>query len=80
MKVVEILKLGWNFLELLQKSSVKMDDLRYVALYDEYKKIVGNGGKSTYAAVVLSQKYGISERKVYYVIKKLDAECAKIVQ
>lgn len=80
MKVIEILKLGWNFLDLLQKSCVRLSDLQFVSLYDEYKCIVSRGGKSTYAAAYLSKKYGISERKVYYIIKKFDEECAKTVQ
>ena len=75
MKVVEILKLGSNFLELLQKSCIRTGDVRYIGLYDEYARIVGSGGKSSYAATMLAEKYGISERQVYYIVKKLGSEC-----
>lgn len=75
MKVIEILKLGRTFLDLLHESCVKMDDLKYVPLYDEYCRIVKNGGKTTYAVAYLSEKYNISERKVYYIVKKFGSDC-----
>lgn len=75
MKVIEILKLGRIFLDLLQKSCVRMDDLRFVAMYDEYCGIVGKGGKTSYAVAYLSEKYHVSERKVYYLIRKFGADC-----
>lgn len=75
MKVIEIMKLGRIFLELLQESCIKIDDLRFVSLYDEYSDIVNNGGKTSYAVAMLSDKYKISERKVYYIIKKFSKDC-----
>ena len=75
MKVVEILKLGKKFLEVLQDSCIKMEDLRYIGLYEEFMDIVSAGGKATYAVAMLSEKYQISERKVYYLIKKLGKDC-----
>ena len=75
MKVVEILKIGQNLLELLQKSRIKVDDVRFIGLYDEYLELIRQGNKKSYAVLVLSQKYNISERQVYYIIKKLSADC-----
>lgn len=75
MKVVEIMKLGKNFLELLQKSCVRVDDLQFVDLYDEYVAMTEGGEKSTYAVSLLSERYSISERQVYYLVKKLGADC-----
>lgn len=75
MKVIEILKLSRNFLETLQKSCIKVEDCKYIDLYDEYNRILESGCKATYAVAVLSEVYGISERKVYYIIKKLKADC-----
>ena len=52
-----------------------MSDVRFIALYDEYRDIVGKGGKATYAATLLAEKYGISERQVFYIIKKFGMDC-----
>ena len=75
MKVWEIVKLGGNLLELLQKSCMSMDDCRYIGLYEEYKKLIVEGAKKSRAAVYLAKKYCISERRVYYLLKKFDKDC-----
>ena len=75
MKNIEILKIGRNILDLLQQSCIRMDDVRYISLYDEYSSIMKKGVKKSYAVALLSEKYGISERKVYYLLKKFNADC-----
>ena len=75
MKVIEILKLSEKIIDLLQNSCVKMSDVRYIALYDEYREIVSRGGKKTYAVAKLSNKYKISERQVFYIIKRFSKDC-----
>lgn len=78
MKVIEILLLGRNFLDLLHESCIKIGDVRYIDMYGEYRKIMSRGEKKTYAVAFLSEKYGISERKVFYLIKEFEKDC-KIV-
>lgn len=75
MKVVEILRLGRIFLEVLHDSCINIEDVRFLPLYDEYIGIIRKGGKVTYAVALLSEKYGISERKVYYILKRFGADC-----
>ena len=75
MKVVELIKIDQLVLSKLQECCIKIGDIRYVALYEEYLKIVSNGEKVTYAVAILADKYGISERKVYYLIKKFSEDC-----
>lgn len=75
MKVIELLKIDQKVLELLQESCISTSDVRYVSLYEEYMDIVSCGGKKAYAVALLSERYGISERKVYYLIKKLSKDC-----
>ena len=75
MKVIEIMKLGRNFLEMLQKSCIKIDDLKYIEMYDEYERMVAFGEKISYAATTLAKKYKISERQFYYIIKRFSDDC-----
>ena len=75
MKVVEILKLGRIWLEMLQESCIKVEDVRFIAMYDEFCALVGDGNKKSYAVTFLSEKYGISERQVYYILKRLSSDC-----
>ena len=75
MKVVEILKLGEKILEALHGSCIKLSDFQYIGLYEEYQQILSNGGKKTYAITYLSEKYRISERQTYYLVKKFSSDC-----
>lgn len=75
MKVIEILKLGRNFLEMLQKSCIKLNDLKYIEMYEEYEKMVALGEKISYAATILAKKYEISERQFYYLIRRFEKDC-----
>lgn len=75
MKVIEILKVSKKIVETLQNSCIRVSDVRYVALYEEYEAMVARGEKKSYAVAHLAEKYGISERKVFYVIKKFGADC-----
>lgn len=71
MKVVELLKISKNFLETLHNACIKMKDVRFVSMYEEYTKMVDEKHKITYISAVLSKKYGISERQFFYLIKRL---------
>ena len=52
----------------------KQDDLRYIDLYSEYETMKGQGEKTTYT-VAFAQKYSVSERKVYDIIKRFGKHC-----
>jgi len=75
MKAIEIMKISKKVLELLQECCIRIDDVRYVGIYDEFSRIVESGAKVTYAVAFLSEKYGISERKVYYLLRKFSRDC-----
>jgi len=78
MKVVEILKLGRNWLELLQDSCIKVTDVRFLDMYEEYLSMTDEGLKMSYISACLSEKFRISERQFFYLIKRLSQDC-KIV-
>ena len=73
MKVVEILELAEKTLKMLQESCIKVEDVRFLPLYRDYADMCNK--KKTYVVRYLSEKYKISERKVYYLIKKLSKDC-----
>ena len=73
MKVWEILELSQKSIELLQNLCIKVDDVKYLPLYKEYKAM--KGCKKSWAVSALAERYGISERKVYYLIRKLSQDC-----
>ena len=75
MIIYELLELSEKPLKLLQDACISVKDVKYISLYREFKSEVRKGIKVSYMAYHLSKKYGISERKVYYIIKKFSKDC-----
>lgn len=71
----EILSFNKELLRRLSCIGVKTDDFRYVDLFEDYSRMRKAGNKTTYIVAVLSDKYAVSERKVYNVIRHLSEDC-----
>lgn len=69
MTLFEILNFNKEILLKLQSLGVRIEDCRYIELYDDYARMCKDGEKVTYIVSVLATKYGICERKVYAIIK-----------
>ena len=75
MTIYEILSFHRELLRRLCSIGIKPDDYRFVGLYEDYIHMKQDGEKTTYIVAVLADRYGICERKVYNVIRRLSAEC-----
>ena len=75
MKVIEVLNLNKELLKKFQQVGIRLDDVQYVDLYDEYKNMLANGDKVSYIIATLADKYEVSERKVYDLIRRFKADC-----
>ena len=75
MKVIEVMKISRSIIETLQNSCIKVEDIRYVPMYDEYQRMVKAGCKKSYVIATLVDVFHISERQVYYVVKKFSQDC-----
>lgn len=75
MKIYEVLNFHRELLRRLYNSGVRLEDACYVDLYDDYSRRLAAGEKVSYIVVVLSEKYAISERKVYSLIKRFQLDC-----
>ena len=75
MKVIEILKLNRELLNICRTAGIRLDDVRYIELYNDYSRLLAEGEKITYIVAALSDKYGVCERTVYDLIRRLKAEC-----
>jgi hypothetical protein len=73
MKVIEILNFNRELLTRLLESG--LEDVRYVNLYTDYFHLLRAGEKMTYIVAILAERYGISERKVYGLIKRFQSDC-----
>ena len=75
MKVIEIINLNKELLKIFRKVGIRLDDVQYIDLYNEYRELQGKGNKVSYIVAVLADRYGISERKVYSLIKRFQSDC-----
>lgn len=75
MKVIEILNLNKELLKIFRKVGIRLDDVQYIDLYNEYRELLSKGNKVSYIVAVLADRYGISEREVYSLIKRFQSDC-----
>lgn len=75
MTVFEILNFNKELLKRLTEIGYKPDDCKYIDLYSEYERMRMSGDKVTYIVSVLANKYDVSERKIYGVIKRFGKDC-----
>lgn len=76
MTVFEILKFNRELLERLGRMGVRLDDTRYIDLFSEFCDMVRSGDKVSYAVAVLADRYGVSERKVYSLLRHFRTDCS----
>lgn len=74
MKIYELLEYNGELLKRLCKAGIKTSDYKYMDLFADYNRLKQDGEKTTYAVALLSEKYGMSERKVYSVIRHLNSD------
>ncbi len=78
MKVFELINFSRELLMKLRAAGVRLDDVRYVDLYADYAKMRRDGDKVSYIVAVLAERYGVSERKVYSILKRFGNDCTEI--
>ena len=64
-----------ELLKNLHTAGVRIEDAKYIDLYADYRRMLANGDKVSYIVTVLSNKYAVSERKVYGLIKHFQSDC-----
>ena len=62
----------------IQDAGIRLEDCRYIDLYADYMKLLGHGEKVSYIVAALSDKYLVSERKVYSLIKRFQSDCKNV--
>lgn len=75
MTIYEVLKFIGEPLERLTNAGIKTGDYKYIALYEDYRKALKTGEKVGYIVAVLAERYGVSERTIYDVVKRFGQDC-----
>lgn len=72
MVVIDALKFNRELLERMRCAGVRMEDVRYIDLYMDVKRMTDAGDKKTYAVAVAADRYKVSERLVYDIVRRFD--------
>lgn len=75
MKVIELLKLNRELLTICRATGVRLDDVCYIELYNDYTRLLADGEKTSYIVALMAEKYGVCERKVYDLIRRFKSDC-----
>ena len=74
MIVHELIKLNKRVLEVMSSASVEVNDVRNIALMDDYLRLMSEGHKMTYIITYLGDEHSLSDRQVYRIINRLTKE------
>ena len=75
MKVIEVLEFNRELIKRLRIVGIRLEDEQFVDLYTDYTVMRQGGEKVSYIVAVLADRYGISERTIYSLIKRFSSEC-----
>lgn len=75
MKIIDILKFNRELIKKLKTAGIRLEDEAYVDLYTDYMALIEHGEKVSYIVAHLSDKYAVSERKVYDLIRRFQSDC-----
>lgn len=73
MTLFEILSFNKEIIGKLLKAGVRPADYHYINLY--YMRMLNQGEKVTYIVATLSERYSVSERKIYSIIRRFKTQC-----
>lgn len=71
----EALKLSGRLIEQLESVGVRPSDHKYLRLFEEWQEAKRRGEKVGYIVACLADRYSVSERTVYDVVKRLESDC-----
>ncbi|MDY6206826.1 MAG: hypothetical protein SPI30_08815 [Prevotella sp.] len=75
MKIIDVLIFNRELIKRIRMAGIRLEDEKFVDLYIEYTTLIGHGEKVSYIVALLSEKYAVSERKVYGLIKHFQTDC-----
>lgn len=77
MKIYEIIAFNREILDRFDRIGIRSTDHKHLSLYTDYLAMKARREKMTYIVAVLSERYGLSERKIYAVIARLGKDCTE---
>lgn len=67
----DVVRFSKELMQKLQQYDVKLDDWKYMDMLDDYREMVAKGVKRSAVAIILAERYKMSERQVYNVLRRM---------
>lgn len=77
MRRIDLIKFNAELLQKMQSCGIKLNDWQYVNLYNDYEEMLASGTKKTAISLILAEKYNLSERQFYNIIKHLKSSVSQ---
>lgn len=67
----ELLIMNRSMVEVLLSNHININDVQNLQIYEQFLDMKKQGHKVTYITVFLAHKYGMTDRGIYKIIKRL---------
>ena len=67
----ELLIMNRSMVEVLLSNHININDVQNLQIYEQFIEMKKQGHKVTYITVFLAHKYGMTDRGIYKIIKRL---------
>lgn len=74
MKRADLILFNEEIIRKMRKAGIRLDDYKYVNLYQDYIKLTKEGNRKKVVILTLVQKYDYTDRQVYNIIKHIKKE------
>lgn len=71
MTTYQLLKANESLLRLISENKIAITDVTNLEIYSQFEKMKEEGHKVGYITIYLADKYGMTDRGIYKVIKRL---------
>lgn len=74
MKRYDILKLNSQVLEFFLQNKISLSEVRNIKVFEDFVDLCNHVNKVEYAADIVSKRYGITQRSVYNIARRMRSD------
>lgn len=74
MTTYQLLRANESLLRLIAENKINIIDVTHLEIYSQFEQMKEEGHKVGYITVYLADKYGMTERGIYKVVKRLGSK------
>lgn len=68
----DLLKCAESVCKVMAKNGIKPEDVRYLQMYEDWKRLRSEGHKVRYISYYLSEQYGVGEATIFRIAKRFE--------